>query len=64
MPVATTYTHPRPSYSSSTGPGSPETRKYYKKEDKLILQNGSKLHSYGRDKAPYPFSYDPDVLQL
>ena len=65
MPVATTtYTYSRPSYSSSHTPPSPETKKHFKKEDKLILQHGSKLHSYGRDKAPYPFSFDPEVLEL
>ncbi|KAI0785450.1 hypothetical protein BC629DRAFT_519727 [Irpex lacteus] len=64
MPVATTtYTSSRPSYSSQ-GPSSPETRKWNKQEEKLIVQYGSKLHAYGRDKAPYPFSFDTEVLQL
>ncbi|KAI0094361.1 hypothetical protein BDY19DRAFT_912413 [Irpex rosettiformis] len=60
MPVATTtYTSFRQSYSYS-----PETRKYFKQEERVIFQHGSKLHAFGRDKAPYPFSFDPEVLQL
>lgn len=35
-----------------------------KREDKWIIQNDSKLHSYGRDKAPYPFSYDREVIEM
>lgn len=69
MPVSTTTyitsLPSRPSYSSSSaGPPSPDTRKSMKREDKWIIQNDSKLHSYGRDKAPYPFSYDREVIEM
>lgn len=67
MPVATTtyfHTSPeRPSYSAAAPP-SPGRKRSAKREDKWILQHGSKLHSYGRDKAPYPFSYNREVLDM
>ncbi|KAH9942928.1 hypothetical protein B0H21DRAFT_866139, partial [Amylocystis lapponica] len=34
------------------------------KENKFFFQHGSKLHSYGRDKAPYPLSYNREVMEL
>lgn len=62
---------PRPSFSSSmtqgtSGSGSPEStgRWSNKKENQFIMQHGSKLHAYGRDKAPYPLSYNREVLEL
>lgn len=66
MPVSTTtyfQSSPgRPSYS--TTPPSPDRKKSTKREDKWILQYGSKLHSLGRDKAPYPLSYNREVLEM
>lgn len=35
-----------------------------KKENQFFFRNGSKLHTYGRDKAPYPLSYDREVFDL
>ena len=68
MPVATTtyfHTSPeRPSYSAAGAPPSPDRKRSTKREDKWILQHSSKLHSYGRDKAPYPFSYNREVLDM
>jgi len=29
-----------------------------------MYSQGSKLHAYGRDKAPYPYSYDREILEL
>lgn len=34
------------------------------KEHQFVYVNGSKLHAYDRDKAPYPSSFDRDVLEL
>ncbi|EKM61303.1 uncharacterized protein PHACADRAFT_84271 [Phanerochaete carnosa HHB-10118-sp] len=66
MPVATTTyfqnSPERPSYSTS--PPSPDRKRSTKREDKWIIQHGSKLHSLGRDKAPYPFSYNREVLDM
>ncbi|GJE85787.1 S-adenosyl-L-methionine-dependent methyltransferase [Phanerochaete sordida] len=66
MPVATTTyfqnSPERPSYS--TAPPSPDRKRSTKREDKWIIQHGAKLHSYARDKAPYPFAYNRDVLDM
>ena len=68
MPVSTTTYYQnspgRPSYSSATSPSSPDRQKSSKKQDKWIIQYGTKLHSYGRDKAPYPLSYNREVLEM
>lgn len=62
---------PRPSYSSATthtdssgASASNGRRPSNKKENQFVFSHGSKLHAYGRDKAPYPFSYNRDVLEL
>ena len=34
------------------------------KEHQFIYRHGSKLHAYDRDKAPYPCSFDRDVVEL
>ncbi|KAI8990481.1 hypothetical protein BD414DRAFT_535785 [Trametes punicea] len=34
------------------------------KEYQFVYRNGSKLHAYDRDKAPYPCSFDRDVVEL
>ncbi|KAI0830529.1 hypothetical protein BC628DRAFT_874999 [Trametes gibbosa] len=34
------------------------------KEHQFVYVNGSKLHAYDRDKAPYPSSFDRDVIEL
>ncbi|CAL1695096.1 unnamed protein product [Somion occarium] len=39
-------------------------KKSAKKENQFIIRNGSRLHAYGRDKAPYPLSYDRDVFDI
>ena len=54
----------RPSYCSSATPPSPDRQKSAKKHDKWIIQYGTKLHSYARDKAPYPLSYNREVLEM
>ncbi|KAJ3539166.1 hypothetical protein NM688_g6406 [Phlebia brevispora] len=66
MPVATSnYSYSRLSYIS-TVPSSPDRdrKKSGKKENQFLLREGSRLHAYDRDKAPYPFSYDRDLLEL
>lgn len=35
-----------------------------KKENQFFIRHGSKLHAYGRDKAPYPMSYDREVFDM
>ncbi|KAI0785068.1 hypothetical protein C8Q75DRAFT_343810 [Abortiporus biennis] len=62
-----THSGPRPSFSSSmTQFSSENTGRSWstKKENQFIMQNDSKLHAYGRDKAPYPLSYNREVLEL
>ncbi|OSD03293.1 hypothetical protein PYCCODRAFT_1477156, partial [Trametes coccinea BRFM310] len=34
------------------------------KEHQFVYRHGSKLHAYDRDKAPYPCSFDRDVVEL
>jgi len=34
------------------------------KEDQFILKHGRRHHSYGSEKAPYPLSYDKDILEM
>ena len=43
---------------------STESRRLPPREERFLLQYGSKLHSYGRDKAPYPASYNREDLEL
>ena len=71
MPVSTTtYLHNsqgRPSYTNNpaiafNGPPSPDRKKSTKRENQFVFQKGSKLHAFARDKAPYPYSYDKEVL--
>ncbi|KAH8099373.1 S-adenosyl-L-methionine-dependent methyltransferase [Cristinia sonorae] len=50
--------------NGSSGSGTPSRRQSNKKENQFIYSHGSKLHAYGRDKAPYPFSYNREVLEL
>ncbi|KAI0375218.1 hypothetical protein BV20DRAFT_1048391 [Pilatotrama ljubarskyi] len=51
----------RLSYSSSAAASHRGPRG---KEHQFIYRNGSKLHAYDRDKAPYPSSFDRDVVEL
>ncbi|KAI0361391.1 hypothetical protein OH77DRAFT_1516362 [Trametes cingulata] len=55
--------HTRLSYSSSSATASSH-RVLRGKEHQFIYRNGSKLHAYDRDKAPYPSSFDRDVVEL
>lgn len=32
--------------------------------DRFVMRHGSKLHSYDRDKVPYPASYNREDLEL
>lgn len=59
-PHSTRHTSTRLSCSSSTA----SHRTPRGKEHQFIYTNGSKLHAYDRDKAPYPSSFDRDVLEL
>ncbi|KZT75057.1 hypothetical protein DAEQUDRAFT_19481 [Daedalea quercina L-15889] len=43
---------------------STESRRLPPREERFLLQYGSKLHSYSRDKAPYPMSYNREDLEL
>lgn len=43
---------------------STESRRHPPREERFVMQYGSKLHSYGRDKAPYPASYNREDLEL
>ncbi|KAH9898183.1 hypothetical protein C8Q73DRAFT_390377 [Cubamyces lactineus] len=61
----------RPSCSSSAASyrehmHSPESSRRLPrgKEHQFIYRHGSKLHAYDRDKAPYPCSFDRDVVEL
>ncbi|PCH33930.1 hypothetical protein WOLCODRAFT_160462 [Wolfiporia cocos MD-104 SS10] len=65
---ASAHHSPRPSYAPPPVPTAPDERspngKPPAREDKWIVQYGSRLHSYGRDKAPYPISYNKQDLEL
>ncbi|KAI0756792.1 hypothetical protein C8Q80DRAFT_1215626 [Daedaleopsis nitida] len=55
--------------STATHSGSTDSRTgipkgSHRKENQFIYRNGSKLHAYDRDKAPYPSSFDPKVVEL
>ncbi|KAH9937254.1 uncharacterized protein B0H18DRAFT_1113112 [Fomitopsis serialis] len=41
-----------------------ESRSHPPREERFLIQYGSKLHSYNRDKAPYPASYNREDLEL
>ncbi|RPD82345.1 hypothetical protein L226DRAFT_541690 [Lentinus tigrinus ALCF2SS1-7] len=63
---------PRLSCSSATThtgshTGSSDSRNFksaHRKENQFIYRNGSKLHAYDRDKAPYPSSFDRQFVDL
>ena len=42
----------------------PSRRNIHRKENQFIYRNGSKLHAYDREKAPYPSSFDRDIVEL
>ncbi|KAI0778399.1 hypothetical protein BD413DRAFT_466512 [Trametes elegans] len=54
----------RPSCSSSATSHSDGPRLPRGREHQFIYRNGAKLHAYDRDKAPYPSSFDRDVVEL
>ena len=55
-------------HSSSSFAASPNVgdvrRSIFRKENQFVDRYGSKLHAYDRDKAPYPCSFDRDVIEL
>lgn len=42
----------------------PSRRNIHRKENQFVDRNGSKLHAYDREKAPYPSSFDDAVIEL
>ena len=56
----------RHSSSSTATYASPSDgrRAIFRKENQFIDRYGSKLHAYDRDKAPYPCSFDRDVMEV
>ncbi|TFY59843.1 hypothetical protein EVJ58_g5519 [Rhodofomes roseus] len=53
---------PREPYLPPSAPA--ESRRHPPREERFLIQYGSKLHSYSRDKAPYPASYNREDLEL
>lgn len=51
--------------STATHSGSTDSRKgSHRKENQFLYRAGSKLHAYDRDKAPYPMSFDRNVVEM
>lgn len=65
------YPHPcRPtrlscsSTATHSNSSDPSRRNIHRKENQFVNRNGSKLHAYDREKAPYPSSFDGEVVEL
>lgn len=52
-----------PSYSTGSTSYSGEGRRHMRRKD-FQYKYGKKHHSYDKEKAPYPLSYDRNVLEL
>ncbi|KAI0936751.1 hypothetical protein AcV5_004813 [Taiwanofungus camphoratus] len=62
--TSTTESLSRPSYSSTVTGSSDAHKRSNARENKFVRQYGSRLHAYGRDKAPYPLSFNREDLEL
>nr|VWO94318.1 N/A [Ganoderma boninense] len=65
------YPHPsRPtrlscsSTATHSNSSDPSRRNIHRKENQFLYRNSSKLHAYDREKAPYPSSFDSQVVEL
>ena len=65
LSCSSTATHTGSQTGSLTG--SSDSRNFkgaHRKENQFVYRNGSKLHAYDRDKAPYPSSFDRQFVDL
>ena len=50
--------------SASNGSSVDGKRQARQRESQFILKHGRRHHSYDSEKAPYPMSYDKDIVEL
>ncbi|THH12799.1 hypothetical protein EW146_g7352 [Bondarzewia mesenterica] len=56
--IATTSSLTNASFEGRRGPARPD------KKNQFTYKNGRKYHAYGPEKAPYPMSYDREVIDM
>ncbi|KAF9486316.1 hypothetical protein BDN70DRAFT_902479 [Pholiota conissans] len=62
MPLASP-THTPSVYSASSTSNARDGKRYMKRKD-FQYKHGQRHHSYDKEKAPYPLSYDKQVLEI